>query len=126
MIKMMLIAGAGGFAGTCCRFLIVRLCAALTGTGAWPAGTLMANLIGCFLFGIIFGLLEKACLLSSAQNALLITGFCGGLTTFSTFANDTLMLTNKGQWLPAALYLLASLILGLGLLWTGRTLIYRV
>ena len=118
----MLIAGAGGFAGTCGRFLINRWSASLL-PGAFPLGTFLVNLIGCFLFGLIFGLLERANLLTSSQNALLLTGFCGGFTTFSAFANDMLQLGDKGEWGSFALYLAGSVAGGLLLVWAGRAII---
>lgn len=51
-------------------------------------GTFMVNIIGCFLIGLFFGLLEKAHVMTPGENVLLITGFCGGFTTFSSFADD--------------------------------------
>lgn len=59
MIKMMLIAGAGGFVGTCGRFLIGKWSAGMY-HGAFPMGTFLVNIIGCFIIGLLFGLLEKA------------------------------------------------------------------
>lgn len=118
----MLLAGAGGFAGTCCRFLIGKWSSTFF-HGAFPMGTFLVNIIGCFIFGLLFGLLEKNNIMTSGENALLITGFCGGFTTFSTFANDMVVLSNKGDWASAGLYLAASVILGFLLVWGGRTLI---
>lgn len=122
LIKMMLIAGAGGFAGTCGRFLVNRWCATMF-HGPFPLGTFLVNMIGCFLFGLIFGLLERANLLTSGENVLLLAGFCGGFTTFSAFANDMLVLGDKGQWLTFGLYLLASIAAGLLLVWAGRAMV---
>lgn len=118
----MLIAGAGGFVGTCCRFLVGRWSSGLF-HGSFPIGTFLVNIIGCFLIGIIFGLLEKTELLSPNQNVLLITGFCGGFTTFSAFANDMLALGSKGDWGTLALYLGTSVILGVLLVWVGRAIV---
>ena len=50
-------------------------------------GTFLVNIIGCFLIGLFFGLLEKAHVMTPGENVLLITGFCGGFTTFSSFAD---------------------------------------
>ncbi len=122
MIKEMLIAGAGGFAGTCGRYLVSRFCA-FTIPGAFPTGTLAVNLIGCFAAGILFGLAEKADVMSPGAAALLVTGFCGGFTTFSTFANDMWKLSDKGDWLILALYLAASIIGGFLLVCAGRAII---
>ena len=122
MIKMMLITGLGGFAGTCCRFLTYRLCALIWG-GAFPAGTFIVNIAGCLIFGLLSGIGEKGNFLTPAQSALLITGFCGGFTTFSTFAGDICILGEKGDWGMSAFYLAASIIIGLAMVWLGRYLI---
>lgn len=91
MIKAMLLAGCGGFVGTCGRYLVGKWCSGIF-HGAFPMGTFMVNLIGCFLIGLFFGLLEKAHVMTPGENVLLITGFCGGFTTFSSFADD--------MWVP--------------------------
>lgn len=118
----MLLAGAGGFVGTCGRFLVGRCCSALW-NGAFPLGTLLVNLIGCFLIGLLYGLVEKTDLMTSTESALLITGFCGGFTTFSAFADDMWQLTSKGEWPTLLLYLSASILLGFLLVIAGRALI---
>lgn len=122
MIKAMIIAGCGGFVGTCGRYLVGKWCSALF-HGPFPFGTFMVNIIGCFLIGLFFGLLEKNNILTAGENALLITGFCGGFTTFSSFADDMWILASKGQWSPMLLYLVLSIVLGVLLVWAGRALI---
>lgn len=118
----MLIAGAGGFVGTCGRFLIGKWSSGMF-HGVFPMGTFLVNIIGCFIIGLLFGLLEKANVLTSGENVLLITGFCGGFTTFSSFADDMWVLGNKGDWGTFALYLALSVILGVLLVWAGRAII---
>ena len=83
MIKSMLIAGCGGFAGTCGRFLMGKLCAHMF-HGSFPMSTFMVNLLGCFLIGLFFGIIEKHHIMTPEENLLLITGFCGGFTTLQT------------------------------------------
>lgn len=63
--------------------------------GSFPMGTFLVNIIGCFIIGLFFGLLEKANVMTSGENALLITGFCGGFTTFSSFADDIWVLGKR-------------------------------
>ena len=121
MIKMMLLAGVGGFAGTCGRFLIGRLGAAVF-HGSFPLGTFLVNVTGCFVIGLLYGLLDRTNVLSPGENMLLVTGFCGGFTTFSTFANDMWVLGGKGEWMTCLLYLLASVIVGVVMVWAGRML----
>lgn len=122
MIKSMLIAGVGGFVGTCGRFLIRKWSSEIF-HGPFPLGTFLVNVIGCFLIGIFFGLLEKTHVMTPGENVLLITGFCGGFTTFSTFADDIWVLGNKGDWGMAAAYLAATVVIGILLVWAGRAII---
>lgn len=122
MIKSMLIAGAGGFVGTCGRFLVGKWSSAMW-HNSFPMGTFLVNIIGCFIIGIFFGLLEKANVMTTGENVLLITGFCGGFTTFSSFADDMWVLGNKGDWGTFALYLGLSVVIGVCLVWAGRAII---
>lgn len=121
MFKAMLIAGAGGFIGTCGRYLIGRWCSWMF-NGSFPLGTFMVNIIGCFPFGLLFGLLERHDVATPHANVLLITGFCGGFTTFSSFANDMFDLGGSGHWPSLALYLSASVVCGVALVWLGRAI----
>lgn len=119
---MMLIAGAGGFVGTCGRFLIGKWSDGMW-HGAFPMGTFLVNVIGCFIIGLLFGILEKSNVMTTGENVLLITGFCGGFTTFSSFADDIWKLGNAGDWMTSLVYFLATVILGVLLVWGGRALI---
>lgn len=122
MIKMMLIAGAGGFVGTCCRYLVTRWCAMMF-SGSWPLGTFLVNVAGCFVFGVLLGLFEKAQTVSTTESLLLVTGFCGGFTTFSAFAGEVCLLGDKGQFVTSLVYLLASVAIGVIMVIAGRALI---
>ena len=122
MIKAMLIAGAGGFLGTCGRFLVGKL-AHLLFASPFPYGTFAVNVIGCFVIGILCGLAEKTSLISPQMNVFLITGFCGGFTTFSSFSNDMYLLMQNKQWMYFALYLGLSIALGILMVIAGRKLV---
>lgn len=122
MYKAMLIAGIGGFIGTCGRFLIGKLAHHLFAS-PFPYGTFAVNVIGCFLIGLLFGLAEKTQLLSANLSLLLITGFCGGFTTFSTFSDELFLFLQQRQWGYFTLYLSLSIILGVVMVWVGRSLI---
>ena len=116
----MFIAGVGGFVGTCLRFLTGKLCHVITAS-AFPYGTFAVNMIGSFVIGIFFGMAEKTDLISPQMNVLLITGFCGGFTTFSSFADDMYLMVQQKQWLWFGLYTGWSLLFGLLLVWLGRS-----
>lgn len=122
MIKLMLLAGLGGFFGTCARYLTGLIAHRLFPT-PFPLGTMIVNIVGCFIIGLLFGLAEKQHLLSNAWSALLITGFCGGFTTFSTFSDDAWLMIHQRNWCPLLLYVGGSLVLGVLLVWAGRHLV---
>lgn len=122
MFKAMIIAGFGGFIGTCLRFLTGKFAHFLCAS-AFPWGTFAVNIIGSFVIGIFFGLAEKTHLISPSMNVFLITGFCGGFTTFSSFADDMYLLLQQKHWLYFGLYVGLSFLLGLVLVWLGRSLI---
>ena len=89
--------------------------------GDFPIGTLLVNVLGCMLIGVLFVSAEKQ-RLSPTLQPLLITGFLGALTTFSTFGLDQLILYEKGRSGVAITYLLLSIILGLSAVFAGAAL----
>ena len=120
----LLLVGIGGLLGSVLRFLVgVGLTRALP--GAFPFGTLMVNLVGCLLIGILYGLFSKDLLLDQGSK-LWIVGFCGGFTTFSSFSYDGLRLLQEEAWLLYALYTGSSVILGLLATYVGWTLVRMV
>ena len=122
MFKAMLIAGLGGFFGTCLRYLVGKL-SHLICSSPFPWGTLAVNLIGSFIIGLFLGLAEQSHLISSQMNVFLITGFCGGFTTFSSFSDDMFLLLQNRHWGYFTIYFLGSIVFGLLLVWLGRSLI---
>lgn len=121
MIRDMLLAGAGGFVGTCLRYLSLRLCSHVA-AGSFPLGTFSVNALGCLAIGLIMGLAQRTGLLGQSAMLLLVTGFCGGFTTYSAFSADLLGLADRAQWLTAAAYFLLTVGSGLFLVWLGRRL----
>lgn len=117
----MLLAGAGGFVGTCCRFLINRFFLGIC-KYPFPFATFTINVLGCFIFGLIAGILNKNGILSPKLNALLMVGFCGGFTTFSTFSSEAYNLGINGELMVSLLYIAASVIAGLIAVWIGLTI----
>ena len=122
MLKTMLIAGLGGFVGTCLRYLTGKLCHILM-AGAFPLGTFVVNIVGSFIIGLLFGAAERTQSITPAVSALLITGFCGGFTTFSSFADDIYLLLQGRHYTTFALYTILTVVLGVILVWVGRSIV---
>lgn len=103
MIRELLTVGAGGAAGSIARHLVAT--GLLTGHSLWgfPAGTLAVNAAGSLLIGILLETLR-----SQTAVWLLVVGFCGGFTTFSTFSADTVRLLRDASYGPAAAYVALS------------------
>jgi crcB protein len=118
MIKQFIAVGIGGAAGSMLRFLVSLLMARYTQAG-FPFPTLVVNLTGCFLIGLLVGTFSQPPYANSSLRLLLITGFCGGYTTFSAFANENLLLIEQQQTLAAVAYTLLSVLLGIALVWVG-------
>ncbi len=104
---LLLSIGVGGFFGAISRFLIASLMQKLTGS-LFPIGTLTVNVLGSFIIGILFIYFEHT--VQPQLKALLITGFLGALTTFSTFSLETYLMLGEGSYLRAGLNILLNLI----------------
>jgi Integral membrane protein possibly involved in chromosome condensation len=114
-MKDLLIVGLGGFLGTISRYGVFILSAKYVSDKSYP-GTLLVNLIGCFLVGILAGGILKN---HQHLSLFLIIGFCGSFTTFSTFSADGLKMLREGLSLEFALYTLISLAGGMLLCFLG-------
>lgn len=106
---------AGGGLGAVCRYIITTYVGARF--VAFPMGTLAVNAAGSFLMGLIMGLLllatERYGLIAEPYRLLLTVGFLGGLTTFSSFSFETLLLLKGGSYFPALFSVAANVVLGL-------------
>ena len=111
-MKPLLIVGIGGAFGSICRYLAQAYIGRHT-TLTFPVGTLVVNLTGCFLIGILFGLGSKYAWMTLEWRLFLITGICGGYTTFSTYSLDSLTLFRQGHYTYFFVYVLGSVIVGL-------------
>lgn len=103
MIREILAVGLGGALGSMARYALSY--GALAGNVLWgfPAGTFAVNTVGSLLIGLLTALLD-----SRTAAWILVVGFCGGFTTFSSFSADTVRLLRAGCYAPAALYMLLS------------------
>ena len=111
-MKPLLIIGIGGALGSICRYLVQVYVGKYTTLG-FPFGTLVVNLTGCFLIGILFGLSNKYAWMTLDWRLFLITGICGGYTTFSSFSVESMMLFRQGNYTYFFLYILGSVTVGL-------------
>lgn len=118
MIRTLLLVGTGGFLGSISRYLASRF---LQNTipSSFPYGTFFVNIAGCLLIGIIYGLSERSSLLTPGWKLFLAAGFCGGFTTFSTFANENLALLRDGEFFYFFLYTGLSVFLGIAATFFG-------
>lgn len=103
MIRELLAVGGGGAAGSIARYLLSGAVLGGYSLCGFPAGTFAVNAAGSLLIGILLRSLT-----SQTAVWLLVVGFCGGFTTFSTFSADTVRLLRAGSYAPAALYVTLS------------------
>ena len=109
--------GLGGLIGANARFAVGRLAAERLGA-AFPYGTFLVNATGSLAIGVLLTLLA-ARTTDPAGRLLLVTGVLGGYTTFSAFTFETVALARDGHWGRAALYVVASNLVGLVACWGG-------
>ncbi len=115
---------AGGMMGAPTRYLVDRAIQARHDT-VFPWGTFAVNMAGCAVIGFLLGA-QRHLGLPPAAFALLGTGLCGGLTTFSTFSYETLRLLEDGSFGEAGLNVVGSLVAGVLLAWLGYLLAISV
>lgn len=108
----------GGILGSLGRHALSGAVQRLT-VSSFPYGTMLVNLLGSFLFGIVWGLLEDRITLAPEARLLLLTGFMGSLTTFSTLTYEGLVLLQSSMWLQATCYIAGQVVAGIVLVWLG-------
>jgi len=117
IIKIVLIALAGAF-GTLSRYFMTGVIQRLSGT-AFPWGTLIINIVGCFFVGLLWTIFESRFPVASQTRTMILVGFFGAFTTFSTFIFETEQLLSSSQWLYAIFNITVQNIGGLIGLFSG-------
>jgi CrcB protein len=123
MIRDILLVGAGSALGGIARFLVNRGVTYIF-SYPFPLATFLVNISGSFLIGYLYSSSLKHQWLTTPALLFLVTGICGGFTTFSAFSYENIMLIRNGQAPLSVIYILASLVMGIGAallgFWAGK------
>jgi CrcB protein len=111
-VKPILVIFLGGGIGSVCRYLAGLSITRQLPT-AFPAGTFIINITGCFLIGLLYGIADRHSWLTVEWRLFLMTGICGGYTTFSTFSYEAISLVRQGNYTYFLLYVTLSVVVGL-------------
>ena len=122
-MKSFLLVFLGGGLGSGLRYLVTITMDQYS--KVLPFGTFIVNMLGCLLIGLILGYAQKENTLTSNQTLLLATGFCGGFTTFSAFANENLELIKNGELFNFSFYTVGSVLIGILAVFIGFYLTNR-
>jgi fluoride exporter len=123
-MKNILFVGLGGFLGSVVRYKLGGLILHLSQNLKVSISTLIINLTGCLIIGLLGGIIEKHHIFNQEMRLFLFTGILGGFTTFSAFGYETIYLIRQGAVMHACFLVGASVILGLFLVWLGMKLGY--
>ena len=124
-LQVLLAVALGGALGASGRHLVSRGMVHLLGAG-FPWGTLLVNVLGSFLMGVLIEMAALRLELSNEMRAFLFVGVLGGFTTFSTFALDTVSLYERGDLMASFLYVLGSVTLSVAGLFAGLAIMRSV
>lgn len=117
-MKLVVGIAAAGAIGTLARYFLSAWAQRAWGAG-FPIGTLLVNTLGCFFFGVVWRLAEDRYLLAADTRIILLSGFMGAFTTFSTYAFESARFMQEGRWGYAAFNLVSHLLLGVVALFMG-------
>ena len=112
MIKHILIVGLGGAVGSMLRYAVQKIFQAQS-AAVFPTGPLLVTIAGCFLIGILWSMVSRSLSWNEEMKLLLMTGFCGGFTTFSAFTLEGIGLLKENKTALFFVYLTASVVGGL-------------
>ena len=125
MLRTILLVGAGGFIGSVMRYL-VQYFVEKDVSSTFPYGTLIANVAGSFIIGIVFALAEKGNLMSSEWRMFIAVGICGGFTTFSSFAYNNFIMLKENSYGPFFINVFGSLFLGILAVYLGVVVVRSI
>lgn len=117
-LSLVLVTLAAGSAATLVRYRVSLLLAGPSRTESFPWAVLIVNVVGSGVGGVILGLAERSAV-SADVKLIILTGVCGGLTTFSTFSVETIQLITHGRWRAAAWSVGANLVVGFAACFAG-------
>ncbi len=120
-MEKVILVGLGGFLGSILRYGAGGLVGRMKAGWTFPLETLLVNVAGCLVLGLLAGLSQSRGMLSGTPRAFLFIGLLGGFTTFSTFGYETFQLMRDGQWPAAMLSTGLQVVLGIGGVWAGHT-----
>jgi CrcB protein len=118
-MKGLLLVALGGAAGSIARYLLSGWALHHTVEWRFPLGTFLVNVIGCLAVGVLGGLVVKHDFFSPEARLFLFTGVAGGFTTFSALGLETFYLLRRHEVLVAGGYVIASIAVGMLVLWLG-------
>jgi CrcB protein len=118
--RLVLVAFAGAL-GTLARYGLSGFVQRMAG-GPFPFGTLAVNMIGCFLFGVIWTLADERLVISQDSRVVMLGGFMGAFTTFSTFIFDTGHFARQSEWMMATGNIVIQIVVGMVFLFLGITM----
>lgn len=125
MFRILFFIGAGSFVGGIARYLLSHAVQTNIASG-FPCGTMVVNVLGCFIIGLLYGLFERGNFMNGDLRMFLTTGFCGGFITFSTFMHENYTLISDENFIQFSLYSLLSFGLGLLAAHLGHVIIRMV
>jgi len=120
-MQRLIFIGVAGLLGTVARFGVSEIASKRLGT-TFPIGTLIVNVVGCFLAGVLFYALQERSSVSETVRLAVMVGFLGGFTTFSAFGVQTFALLKNGEIALGLLNVAVSNLVGIAVVWAGYSL----